>query len=98
MKRLTHVLVGLVALCFTQLLLAQGAIEITRGTDKATPIAVVPFGWQGSAPLPEDMADITANDLRNSGMFAPIPRSGSAICRPRHEAPERSRRSLELSR
>ena len=74
MKRLTHVLVGLVALCFTQLLLAQGAIEITRGTDKATPIAVVPFGWQGGAPLPEDMADITANDLRNSGMFAPIPR------------------------
>jgi TolB protein len=53
---------------------AQGVIEITRGTDRATPIAVVPFGWQGSTPLPEDLAQITANDLRNSGMFAPFAR------------------------
>ncbi len=64
----------LAMLCVSQTALAQGAIEITRGTDRATPIAVVPFGWQGSSPLPEDLAQITGNDLRNSGMFAPFPR------------------------
>ncbi|MGI3129955.1 Tol-Pal system beta propeller repeat protein TolB [Halopseudomonas pachastrellae] len=75
MKRLSQVFAGIVALCVSQLLLAQDAIEITKGTDKATPIAVVPFGWQGSAPLSEDMAQIVGNDLRNSGMFAPLERS-----------------------
>ncbi|WP_415057893.1 Tol-Pal system beta propeller repeat protein TolB [Halopseudomonas sp.] len=57
-----------------QNLFAQGAIEITRGSDKAAPIAVVPFGWQGSTPLPEDMAEVVANDLRSSGMFTPFDR------------------------
>ena len=75
MKRLSQVFAGIVALCVSQLLLAQDAIEITKGTDKATPIAVVPFGWQGSAPLSEDMAQIVGNDLRNSGMFAPLERN-----------------------
>jgi TolB protein len=38
------------------------------------PIAVVPFGWQGGSVLPDDMADIIGNDLRNSGYYSPIPR------------------------
>ncbi|MFC2974116.1 Tol-Pal system beta propeller repeat protein TolB [Azotobacter bryophylli] len=55
--------------------LAQAAdpLVVTSGTSRATPIAVVPFGSQGGA-LPEDMAEIVGNDLRNSGVFEPIPR------------------------
>ncbi len=74
MKMLKIWLTALALLVVAQNLFAQGAIEITRGSDKASPIAVVPFGWQGSTPLPEDMAEIVANDLRNSGMFAPFDR------------------------
>jgi len=53
---------------------AADPLVVTSGTDRATPIAVVPFGWQGGTVLPEDMADIIGNDLRNSGTFQPIPR------------------------
>ena len=53
---------------------AADPLVISSGTDRATPIAVVPFGWQGGSVLPEDMADIIGNDLRNSGVFEPIPR------------------------
>ncbi|MEL0169028.1 MAG: Tol-Pal system beta propeller repeat protein TolB [Pseudomonadaceae bacterium] len=85
MSRFAKALGLIVLLCVTQMSFAQNYIEITQGNDKATPIAVVPFGWQGSAPLPEDMADITANDLRNSGMFAPIPR-GNMLSYPTRDA------------
>jgi TolB protein len=53
---------------------AAEPLVISSGTDRATPIAVVPFGWQGGSVLPEDMAEIIGNDLRNSGVFEPIPR------------------------
>ena len=49
-------------------------ILVTGGSDRAIPIAVVPFGWQGGMVLPEDLATIIGDDLRNSGMYAPIPR------------------------
>ena len=49
-------------------------ILVTSGSDRATPIAVVPFGWQGGTVLPDDMAEIIGNDLRNSGYYAPIPK------------------------
>jgi TolB protein len=49
-------------------------IRVTSGADKAIPIAVVPFGWQGGTVLPEDMADIIGKDLLYSGMYDPIPR------------------------
>ncbi|WP_109511157.1 Tol-Pal system beta propeller repeat protein TolB [Pseudomonas ovata] len=49
-------------------------IMVTSGSDRATPIAVVPFGWQGGNVLPDDMAEIIGNDLRNSGYYTPVPR------------------------
>lgn len=66
------VLMGLIMLGAT----AQAAdpLVITSGTDRSTPVAIVPFGWQGGAVLPEDIASIVSNDLRNSGMFEPLPR------------------------
>lgn len=53
---------------------AQLTIQITKGRDNATPIAVVPFGWGGSSQLPEDVAAIVAADLRRSGLFLPMDR------------------------
>ncbi|MFP6797513.1 MAG: Tol-Pal system beta propeller repeat protein TolB [Pseudomonas sp.] len=53
---------------------AADPLVISSGTDRATPIAVVPFGWQGGSVLPEEMSEIIGNDLRNSGVFEPIPR------------------------
>lgn len=52
---------------------AELAIEITRGYDNPTPIAVVPFAWNGS-PLPEDIAAIISANLERSGQFAPVGR------------------------
>ncbi|WP_218626475.1 Tol-Pal system beta propeller repeat protein TolB [Pseudomonas sp. dw_358] len=49
-------------------------IMVTSGSDRAAPIAVVPFGWQGGTVLPDDIADIVSNDLRNSGFYEPLPR------------------------
>ncbi|PTS84095.1 Tol-Pal system protein TolB [Pseudomonas sp. HMWF032] len=66
------VLLGLTLLVGT--VQAADPLVISSGTDRATPIAVVPFGWQGGNVLPEDMAEIIGNDLRNSGVFEPIPR------------------------
>ncbi len=46
-------------------------IVIDEGVDSARPIAVVPFKVTGN--VPEDVAEIIAADLRNSGKFNPIP-------------------------
>ncbi|WP_414704997.1 Tol-Pal system beta propeller repeat protein TolB [Pseudomonas coleopterorum] len=48
-------------------------ILVTSGADRATPIAVVPFGFQGGSVLPDNIAEIVGNDLRNSGYYSPIP-------------------------
>ncbi|WP_282283309.1 Tol-Pal system beta propeller repeat protein TolB [Pseudomonas sp. PS02302] len=67
-----YILLGLVLVVGS----AQAAdpLVISSGSDRAIPIAVVPFGWQGGQPLPEDLGNIISDDLRNSGVFSPIPR------------------------
>lgn len=55
--------------------LAQAAdltIEITRGSDRATPIAVVPLA--DGEELPQDIAQIVSDDLERSGYFEPLAR------------------------
>ena len=52
---------------------AELRIEITQGVDKAVPIAVVPFGWQGKgSAAPFDVSRLVAADLARSGRFAPL--------------------------
>ena len=52
---------------------AQLEIEITRGMSNRTPVAVVPFGWQGSAAeAPFDVSAVVSADLYRSGRFAPV--------------------------
>ena len=47
-------------------------IEVT-GVAQPTPVAVVPFGWEGDAPdMPLDVAQVITDDLLRSGRFAPI--------------------------
>jgi TolB protein len=53
---------------------ANLTIRITQGSDKATPIALVPFAWRGSGALPEDVTRIIADNLERTGLFAPVPR------------------------
>ena len=73
MNTLTRIL--LLGLClFFGSVQAAEPLVISRGTDRAVPIAVVPFGVQGGVVLPEDMSNIIGNDLRNSGFFEPITR------------------------
>ena len=69
----------LIRIALLGLLLLANAVQaadplvISGGNDRAIPIAVVPFGWQGGTVLPENMAEIIGNDLRNSGTFEPVP-------------------------
>jgi TolB protein len=49
-------------------------IEITRGVETGTPIAIVPFSWDGSAKLPQNVSDVIEADLARSGRFAVLPR------------------------
>ena len=49
-------------------------IKITRGTEGAEPIAIVPFGWEGEASgPPERIARIIADNLARTGRYEPIP-------------------------
>ena len=50
-------------------------ITITSGETNPTPIAIVPFGWQGGTQLSEDVAQVVENDLASTGRFKPFPRS-----------------------
>jgi TolB protein len=76
MKRTLTAIALLMASCYA---LSQTAVKgpleirITQGVKGALPIAVVPFEWAG-APLPEDIAQVIANDLMRSGNFNPMPR------------------------
>jgi TolB protein len=49
-------------------------IEITRGVEIGTPIAIVPFGWGGQAPPAQNISDVIEADLARSGRFAVLPR------------------------
>jgi TolB protein len=52
---------------------AQLNILITKPAARPVPIAIVPFGGQGSAPPAFDIAAVVTADLRSSGRFAPLP-------------------------
>jgi len=66
-------MIGLLAL----LLPVAGAAQIldieVTGIAQPTPVAVVPFGWEGDTPnMPLDVAQVITDDLFRSGRFAPI--------------------------
>ncbi len=67
----------MLAICLTEVAGAQGVIiDIQGGQIQRTPIAVVPFGWQGNTPEPPlDVAEVIRADLYASGRFDPRPES-----------------------
>jgi len=48
-------------------------IEITKGADNARPIAIIPFKFQGTGALPQNISQIIFSDLQRSGRFRPTP-------------------------
>jgi|TARA_B100000809_G_scaffold43740_1_gene38027 TolB protein len=68
-----------VALCLLGLVsfAAHGelSIQITKGVDNPIPIAIVPFSWEGSGVLSEDVTQIVLNDLEQVGEFRALSRS-----------------------
>lgn len=50
-------------------------VEITKGIDDPTSVAVVPFGWNGRYRLNEDVAQIVQNDLVRTGEFKAVGRN-----------------------
>lgn len=48
---------------------AELVIEITKGVGQRTPVAIVPFGWEGNGSAPLDVASVIAADLERSGRF-----------------------------
>ena len=51
---------------------AQKLVIDVQGVSQPTPVAVVPFGWEGNSPaVPLDVASVIKADLRRSGRFAP---------------------------
>jgi TolB protein len=52
---------------------AQLRVEIRSGVARPIPIAIVPFGWEGTGQrAPFDVSGLVTTDLRNSGRIAPI--------------------------
>jgi TolB protein len=69
MKRISVVLLWLFA-CVAQA--AELSIEITRGADNPTSIAVVPFGATPGLLPPTAIDAVVSADLERSGLFAPL--------------------------
>jgi len=69
LKRSTVILLGLI---LSSAVIADVNLIVIGGELKRTPVAVVPFGWEGQAPeSPLDIADVISSDLYRSGRFAP---------------------------
>ena len=66
-------LIGILALLLPVAGAAQILDIVVTGIAQPTPVAVVPFGWEGDAPdMPLDVAQVITDDLFRSGRFAPI--------------------------
>ncbi|EHQ58072.1 tol-pal system beta propeller repeat protein TolB [gamma proteobacterium HIMB55] len=69
-----RVLLTVCGLLFSSASIAQLEIQVTRGIDNPTSIAVAPFAWDGLGAAPEDFAQIIDSDLARSGQFSPVSR------------------------
>ncbi len=77
MKKVIYLLLGVCAALSASISFAvEGdlAIEITKGADEPTPVAVAPFSWDGSSALQEDIARIVSADLGRTGLFSMMER------------------------
>lgn len=70
MKKL---LLVLLAVSLSRIATAELTIEITKGSDAALPIAVVPFANKTGLPITQNVSLIISNDLQRSGDFDTLP-------------------------
>jgi TolB protein len=78
------ILLSLLLLTVSLTARAELSIQITQGVDNPIPIAVVPFSWEGSGVLSEDVAQIVINDLEQVGEFRALSR-GNMLSMPSEE-------------
>ncbi|MDF7671008.1 Tol-Pal system beta propeller repeat protein TolB [Orbaceae bacterium ESL0721] len=71
-KFISRFLIASSVLLYAMICHAEVRIVITDGISSAKPIAIVPFKWTGSGAAPQNIGEIVAADLRNSGKFNPI--------------------------
>lgn len=69
-----QILISLCLLVMATATRAELVVEVTQGVSEPSPVAVVPFGWSGSAALSEDVAKVVEQDLGRSGFFSTLPR------------------------
>lgn len=75
MRKITSVILFLVAFAGTPANAQTLRIDV-QGVAQPTPVAVVPFGWEGDAPdMPLDVVKVIKDDLLRSGRFAPVDES-----------------------
>lgn len=79
MKRLNLWTAALLLMLCAGMAHAELTIEITKGSDQAIPIAIVPL--EGGDELPQEVSRIVSNDLERSGRFEPLSQN-SLISRP----------------
>ncbi len=72
--RSAPLLTGIILLFWSMTAKSILTIEITQGLDTGMPIAIVPFGWEGSAKPPQDVSAVVEADLARSGHFRLLPK------------------------
>ncbi len=72
MRKLTSILLSL--LVFACVTASAQTLRIdVQGVAQPTPVAIVPFGWEGdAADMPLDVVKVIRDDLLRSGRFAPV--------------------------
>jgi len=65
---------------------ADLVIEVTRGVDNPTPIAVVPFSWSGKGFLPESISQIVSADLERCGQFSALSEKNMPLSLPSQQS------------
>ncbi|MDH3778361.1 MAG: Tol-Pal system beta propeller repeat protein TolB [Gammaproteobacteria bacterium] len=76
MRKITSILLSL--LVFACVTASAQTLRIdVQGVAQPTPVAIVPFGWEGgdAADMPLDVVKVIRDDLLRSGRFAPVDES-----------------------
>ncbi len=74
-------LAAVFAIAVTATAHADLVIKITQGVNQPTPVAVVPFAWNGPQAAPVNVAGVVASDLQRSGLFSPLSK-GKMLAQP----------------
>ncbi len=83
MKKIITKLILISFLFTVQAAQAALQVEITKGSDNALPIAIIPFEVIGQGANLSSVSDIVVSDLTRSGKFKPIDKS-KLIARPKN--------------